>query len=241
MVAIQQVGHLRQSFLDLAGMQQPLTLLLQFLLLAGLQSGLFELVVLELMVVELSPGRACGFLHLVELPGQRGGFVVQCPIAIQQRLTPGNQVDQLQLELLSRQLEVLVLRMDVDEAQRQLPQQSQVNGRIVDKGARLARGQDFAPKYGNGIVIEVVFGEKGFQPKAFHLESPFHNAFPVRMAQAPRIGTGTQDQRQRTQNDRLSGTGLTRNDVQSGLKADRQLVNQGIVGNGQSGKHRFRV
>jgi len=132
-------------------------------------------------------------------------------------------------ELLRREDQVLVLRVDVQQACAQFAQLRQLHGYVVDEGAALARRGDHARQGRFGGVVEVVLGEKRFQAASREVEGPLHRAVARCVLHRLPVVLGSEQQAQRAEQNGFSGPGLTRDDVQVGVQLHFELVDERVV------------
>ncbi len=156
----------------------------------------------------------------------------------ERRAVAGDGVERRRAELFRRKDRGLVLRVDVDQPLAQLAQAGERYGYIVDEGAALARGGDDAREGGLRGVVEVVLGEEGFQTGRCEVENSFDGAVARRILRRGRIVLAAEQQAERTQQDRLAGTRLARDDVQTGIEFHRQRVDQCVVFDREAAQHR---
>jgi len=71
----------------------------------------------------------------------------------------------------------------------------------------------------------------------FNLERSFYDAFFISMIQHAAIGPGTQNQIERTNENALSGTGFSGDDVESLIKGNTQPIDDGVVAYSEQMKH----
>ena len=136
---------IQQFLLDFLGMFQQFRFLFEFGLLTCHELRLFQLIVLEAQVVLV----VLALLGCLQCFCQRLLRLAQCTIILligrQSLCIVGNGVQNVQLEILLAEQEVLMLRMDVDEAFTQFLQGGETDGRVVDEGTALACTRQFAP------------------------------------------------------------------------------------------------
>ena len=119
------------------------------------------------------------------------------------------------------QQEILVLRMDIDQAVSQFLQDGKRYGRIVDKSSRLAGSEQFAPEdTGGRIKLQVVVEEEAVELIFRDVESRLDDTFAGTFLYAFVIGSLSEHQTQGAEDDRLSGAGLARDYRESVIEAD---------------------
>ena len=135
--------------------------LFEFGLLTCHELRLFQLIVLEAQVVLV----VLALLGCLQCFCQRLLSLAQCTIILligrQSLRIVSNGVQNIQLEILLAEQEVLMLRMDVDEAFTQFLQGGETDGRVVDEGTALACTRQFAPDDAfRSVEIKVVLLEE---------------------------------------------------------------------------------
>ena len=131
-----------------------------------------------------------------------------------------------------------MLRMDIDEPLAQLFELRYGHGGIVDKGARLTGGRELAAQDALvGIVLYIILLKKSGKVIVPDIEVSLDDGFLRGIGHDTYIGPLSQNERQRTQNDRLSGSGLTGYHRQPGLESNLHAVYQRIVANYQLTNH----
>ena len=119
--------------------------------------------------------------------------------------------------------------MDIKNMLTQLLQKLQAGRTVVDKSTALGRRQYLAPQDKHIVVISIITGKKRFQTQTGNVKNSLHHTLLLLVGQHLRVGTLTQQQSQRTQQDRLAGTSLASNDHKTAVKGDVSLPYQSIV------------
>ena len=158
-------------------------------------------------------------------------LLVLGPILRQQFAVAGYGVERRDAEIFRRKDQIPVLRMDVDQACAQFAQRGQLYRYVVDERAAFARRGDYAREGGLRGVVEVVFFEEIFEPAPLKVERSFHHAVARRVLDGRNVAPCAQQQPERPQEDRFSGSRLARNDVQMRVGLQRQRVDQCVVFN----------
>ena len=120
------------------------------------------------------------------------------------------RIEHAQLETLAVEQQVLMLRVDINEAFAQLLQYTQRHGSVIDEGAALARSSDLAAHDTLVVVLNVILIEERLQVIARHIESSLDDTFRRTGTYSGRLGTLSGEQTDGSKQDRLTGTGLTR-------------------------------
>ena len=233
-VGIEVVAQGDHRLADPVGIRQHGLLGLQFGLFARTKGRGREFVALE--AEPLLVAAACGglLLQLGQPAARLAHPCVGCAVGAQQLLVAGQRVERRDPELLGGEDQVLVLRMDVQQPGAQLAQQRQLHGHVVDEGAALAGGGDHAADGGFGGEVEVVRLEKRLESRRREVEHPFDDAVARAVLDGRSVVLVARKQSQRTQEDRFSGTRLSRDDVQPRLEFHFEPVDQRIVFNRQT-------
>ena len=230
LVLVEEGFGLVERVLDVLGVGQRLRFLFQLLLLPGAQGGPVELFPLELEVILL------GLVPLQFFAGQTQLFLrllvaaVECAVTVQFFRVSGQDVHHVPLEILLVEQQVLVLRMNVDEFAAQLFELGYLGRCVVDEGAALARGHDFAADDAFvAVEVKIVGDEEFFQPVSGQGETCLHGAAPCRVFDGAAVGALSQQQADGAQDDRLSGTGLAGDDGETVAERDVLPVDKCVV------------
>ena len=219
--------------LDFASMVERLPFLLQLLLLSLHQLGCGELVVLKLEEIAVLLARLDLLLKtpqaLLGLAIARESLGEGCPILA----VVGDDIDDVQLEVVLLEKQVLMLRVDIDELFAQLAHQLLRNGHVVDEGARLARAGQFATDDGVvGVEVEVVLLEERRKVVAAEVEMSLYRTLhrPSVVALRPldqfTVGPVAQQEANGPEDNGLARSRLARDDGEARVEVDVQLVNQ---------------
>ncbi len=121
--------------------------------------------------------------------------------------------------------------MDIDQAHAQLTQHALTNGQIVHIRARFTRRCDHTTNGQRGVVVEVVLVEKLLQAIALDIEHAFDHAVTALVAHSTTLGLIAKQQPERTEQDRLAGTRLTRDDIERAIELHFEAIDQHIIFN----------
>ena len=139
------------------------------------------------------------------------------------------RVEHAQLEALGRQQEVLVLRVDVDEALAQQLHDGERYGCVVDEGTALARGGYLAAYDALGVVLNLVLFEQRLQFVACDVEGSLDDTFRSSLAYGGSLGTLSGEQPDGTEEDRLTGTRFARDNGETFCKVEVEQLDERIV------------
>ena len=194
-------------------MGHRVALLLQLFLFAFRQTGIRQLVVLELQEVAVLTVALDVFLQLLQTA--LGGLIVGEGMLVVGELfvIVGDDVRHAELEVLLVEQQVLVLRVDVDEPFAKFLEHRQLHGRIVDEGAALACGRQFAPYDAvASVVFDVVVAEEVLHVVACQVELCLDDALVCTLHDGLGISPLPQQQSDGAEDDALARTCLTRDD-----------------------------
>ena len=119
--------------------------------------------------------------------------------------------------------------MDIHQAGAHLAELAERYGHVVDEGAALARRGDDP---GQGClcgVVEVVFGEIGFQSASLQVEGPLYRAVARGVLHGRSVVLGPQQQPEGAEQNRLAGTRFARDDVQVRVHLHFEFVDERVV------------
>ena len=225
--AVQLIDGQIESGFNFLGVRYGLGLLFEFFLLAGLQLRFLEFATLkpEIFFAFATVGEL-GF----EFP-QMGlcSLILAEDLAIVGKLRGvlGDEVYRAELKVFLAQEQVLVLTVDVDEPLAQLFEHAQSYGHVVDEGAALARGVDFAAEDAvGGVVVDVVTLEEVGQVVSLDIEVGLDGAFLRAVLDGFHVGALPHHQAQSSKDDALSGSGLAGDDGESGLEGNIEFVDE---------------
>ena len=154
---------------------------------------------------------------------------VLCRIAGEQLAVAGHGVERRGAELLGGEDQVLVLRMDIHQAGAHLAELAERYGHVVDEGAALARRGDDPGQGRLCGVVEVVFGEIGFQSASLQVEGPLYRAVARGVLHGRSVVLGPQQQPEGAEQNRLAGTRFARDDVQVRVQLHFEFVDERVV------------
>jgi len=119
--------------------------------------------------------------------------------------------------------------VDVDQLRSQFAQQRKGNGSVVDEREALAGRGDLARECRFAAVIQVVSVEECLQVPCSEIENAFDQAITFVVFQGGVVVLVPQQEAQRAEQDRLSGAGFARDDVQPVVQLQFEPVDQGVV------------
>ena len=234
LVGVEGVAQGGQRLADAVGVFEHRQLLLQLCLLAGAQVGRGEFLGLEPEPLFVAAAVGGLFAQGRETAAQLRKPGILRGVLRQQFPVRSHGVERRSPELLRREDQVLVLRVDVQQACAQFAQLRQLHGYVVDEGAALARRGDHARQGRFGGIVEVVLGEKRFQTASREVEGPLHRAVARCVLHRLPVVLGSEQQAQRAEQNGFSGPGLTRDDVQAGIEFDFERIDEDVVADRQT-------
>ena len=119
--------------------------------------------------------------------------------------------------------------MDVDEVGTKLLEVGKLHRLVVDKGATLATWRDGATDDGVVVVVDVQLGKDLFEAEVGDIELSLHYAGTRAILYGCAVVLGSEQQRQCTHQNRLSGSRLTRDDVERGVELDFEVLDECVV------------
>ncbi len=122
-----------------------------------------------------------------------------------------------------------MLRVDVQQAGPDLAQLRERYGYVIDERPALARRGDDACQGGFRGVFEVVLSEELLQFRPCEGECPFDRATACGVLHGRAVVLGAQQQPEGSEQNRLSGAGLARDDVQVRVQFQFELVDKRVV------------
>ena len=123
-----------------------------------------------------------------------------------------------------------MLRVYIDEMIAELAEELQCHRSVVDEGARLARGTEFAADDAlRGIEIDIAVGKERFEPVARDIENGLDDALFCPRLYGFDVGTVAENHAQGPEDDTLSRSRLTGDDRESGGKVDVELVDERVI------------
>ena len=238
LVSLQSGGGGKESLLDVLGMGQGGGLLLKFFLLALEELRLVNLTELELHKVGVFTPLLRLCLQLLQ--GLFGGTprCVGCGVGFALSSVGGYGVERREQEVLFAHQQVLVLRMDVDDAGCEVAQRGERYGRIVEEGATFTSCGYFAAHDALvSVEVDVVFGKEGVEVQPADIELAFDNAFCCLCLYGSFVGSRTTEQAQCAKQDALTGTRLARDDHEASGDVDVELTDEGVMAYLKMTKH----
>ena len=120
--------------------------------------------------------------------------------------------------------------MDVDEHAAQGFELGHGSRRVVDEGAALARGGDFAAQDALvAVEFQVVAAEEFLHAVGAEVEEGLNDALGRPVFDGFAVGALSEEQADGAKDDGLSRAGFSGDDGKSGLEADVQRVDEGVV------------
>lgn len=133
---------------------------------------------------------------------------------------------------------MLMLAVEVHEKFRDLSLYGEGDGRIGDEAPALAFGGNFSPDDKFLGALEIVrFKDLEQGPVACDMEDPFDHGLPCTFADNICTGPVPEDESERIDDDRFSGTGLSRDNDQAVGELNAEGLDQGIVLYGEGFQH----
>ena len=229
LVGVEGVAQRREGLADTVGVLQHGQLLLDFGLLSGAEVRGRQLLGLETEPLLVAPPLFGGFAQGGRLAAQLLQAGVLRRVFAQQLSVAGHGVERRGAELLRREDEVLVLRVDVQQAGPDLAQLRERYGYVIDERPALARRGDDACQGGFRGVFEVVLSEELLQFRPCEGECPFDRATACGVLHGRAVVLDAQQQPEGAEQNRLSGAGLARDDVQVRVQFQFELVDKRVV------------
>ena len=122
-----------------------------------------------------------------------------------------------------------MLRVYIHEVRTELLERSQLHGHIAHKGAALTRGS-YDAAYGNlGLIVEVELLEEVLKVEPCDVERGLHHAVALEVLRSLTLVLGAKQQTQRTEEDGLTRTCLTSDDVEVLVPLYMERVDKGVV------------
>ena len=212
--------------------------LAQFLVLARLRLEGIKLVELVAQIFLVALPLRKVILRLAKLAARLGDAGIESAVLREEFGVVGKGIDDAQLEGGILEEEVAVLRMDVKQAGGNLPQDSDVDRRVVDEGATLAVGSHLTAKDAlGGLVVQFVFLEDGLHVVAFDVEDALHGTLGSAGHDAARFGPLSHEQTEGAKDDGLAGARLAGHDGETRLQVDVEGLDEDVVIDGQVGEH----
>jgi hypothetical protein len=136
----------------------------------------------------------------------------------------------MELKVVVREFEGLVLGMHVDKAFAQTGQHIQGYRAVIYKGPGFTAGVDLPPEDRIDIIVQVVLLEKPLKGWiATQGELGFHNAFTLLVPEGGPVSPLPEDQGKAFQQDRLAGPGFPGNGREAFLESDLQVIDKGVI------------
>ncbi len=222
-----------ELILDFTEISEQFTLALKTFLLALGEFHLHKLLVLESYVVHIGL-IAADSVACVGVFFQRHTVVaVGMAVFGKQGFVSGKRVNHGHLIGRIGDEKILMLGMYVDKAYRDIAEHGKVHRRVVHESSRTpSRRQLAAQDTFSGIVhINVGIAEERFKPhKTLDIEESLDDRLLVSVADGLHFRTSSKQKRKGTEDNRLSGACLTRDDIESRGKIYIYMLDEGIIG-----------
>lgn len=224
------------------GVAQGLLLLLQafqFVFAEGQVFQFFQLVAEQLVAGALfvaATRQAFEFLAGL-LPALRGELHLA-----RQLLAAGVLVEQAPVGLALQQRLVLVLAMDVDQQFAQALQVAQRAGRAVDVGTRATFGSDHPAQDARTVLFQVALGEPvAGLGDGTDVEAGENVGLVRSGTYRAAVGAVAEGKAEGVEHDRLARTGFAGDHAHAGSEFEIQVLDDGVVVNGQVNQHGGRL
>ena len=220
---------------QLFGILEHLPALKQLVLFAGLQLGAFDLVDLEFQ--RLDQTQLFRFVHgqPPDLLLHGADLVIRLPVVFQQRFVMGKQIEIADMRRLVEQLLRIVLAVDLDELDAELPERRDRDRLAADAAAVFPVCKDLTGNTKLRLIRDLIFRE----PR--QLRHAGKNGADKRLLRAGTDhlarGPFTQNGRDRVYDDGFARAGLTGKDIKASVKGDLCLLDHGNIFNMQGRKH----
>ena len=180
----QRVEYFPDTCLDVAYIGQKSALTFEGCALTGFQFEFRKLPVLIFYIFSLSAIAAYHLPGARKLSQSTTICRIKSVVLFQQTCIASYAVDNFQLILSGGQLQVLVLRMNVDKSNCNLPQLLKICWSVVYKSSRPSSRQQFAAKDAHAVTtVESVFGKNCSSRRSVgQLKLGFYHALPAVVA-----------------------------------------------------------
>ncbi len=236
-VGIEGVAERSEHLADAVGVLQYGQFFLDGGLFPFAQVGSRELFALEAEPLLVAAAAGGGFAQGGEPAAQLRKPRILRGILCQQFPVRSHGVERRGAELLRREDQVLMLRVDVEQAGAQFAQLRQLHGEVVDEGAALA-GRSYHARYGSSPAHS---RGRSSAKKRLHKRSPprevegaFDHAVACGVLHGRAIVLGAQQQAEGTEQDGFAGSRFTRDDVQVGIQLHFELFDKHVILNRQT-------
>ena len=219
---------------------EPPTIDLERLVFPGFDAGTRDLFELEAKKVGPAGQFAGSRLSLLEgVPGRRPA-AVECTHLDRRLLESREGVQNRPLGPSIEQRLVLVLTMEIDQRRPQPTDHAGRRGGAVDPGPVAPLCLDLAPQDQETVLgLESQFIELSEERGVtLDVEHPLHDRSIGADSHVVRRGPLTEQQRQGSHDDRLSGAGFAGEGVESGSELEAQSLYDGVVANAELDEHR---
>ena len=130
-----------------------------------------------------------------------------------------------------------MLGVDIDKAHAQLAQGAQLHGHIVHEGSALSRRGDDTTDNRLRLVVQIILLKQRLQPIAIDVECALDNAVAALVADGSALVLIAEQQAQRSEQNRLTRTRLSCDDIEVGVELKIEFVDQGVVLYRESSQH----
>ncbi len=167
-----------QAGLDFFSVTKHFCLLLKFLLFTVTEARFFQLIILELHVIQVFVAFLLPSFEVFQLFTEGAPALETAVISLLFLPVMGYGIQHIYQEMLPAHQEILVLGMDIYDCRTKLFEQTQGHWRVINKGSALPCKIDFtANETFLSIEIYIVFLKKAAQFECRHIKSPLNNAF----------------------------------------------------------------
>ncbi|MNM66583.1 hypothetical protein D3C81_780760 [compost metagenome] len=133
---------------------------------------------------------------------------------------------------------MLVLAVDIDQQLAQRLEVAERAGRAIDVAAAAAFGGDHPAQDAQAVVVQVALGQPGMRLGDVHQIEGGEDVCLVRAgAHHAAVGPVAQCQAEGVEHDRFAGTGLAGNDGHAAGDFEVEVLDDGVVVNGQVHQH----
>ena len=119
--------------------------------------------------------------------------------------------------------------MDVYEVGSELLQVGELYRLVIHKGTTLTAWRYGTADNGLGVVLDIQLCKCPFESEVGDVEFALHNAGTRVVLDCCAVVLGSEQQRQGTHQNRLSGTGLARDDIERGVELDFEVLYERVV------------
>ena len=127
--------------------------------------------------------------------------------------------------------------MDINEPCAQLFEHNELHRQVIHIGPRLTRRGNHSSDGRGGRPLQVVLLKELLQAVGLHVKLRLNHTVAPTLFEGCNVGPIAQHKAQSTQQDTLTGTRLTCDNIQAGAQCHIEPLNECIVFNGQVAKH----